>query len=99
MSSNKLLKTVLMKIMVVQSFSKECISSMVKLLAMAQRIKRNTSVTHVSKLNGLDRLSGRSLGESEFKSQYNTRALVESNAGNDIGRLMSLIFLFVCNLP
>jgi hypothetical protein len=66
MSSTKLLKIVLKKIMLVTSFESESVSNIVKLLAMAQNSKRNPSVTHVSKLNGLDKLIGRSLGESEL---------------------------------
>jgi hypothetical protein len=81
------------------SFESECVSNTVKLLAMAQNGKRNPSVTHVSKLNGLDKLIGRSLGESEFGSKYNARIFVESTACNDIVSLTVYDFVFVNSSP
>jgi hypothetical protein len=85
--------------MLVLSFESDCVSNIVKLLAMAQNGKRNPTVTHVSKLNGLDKLIGRSLGESEFRSQYNARIFVESTACNDTVSLTEYSFVYVNSSP
>jgi hypothetical protein len=77
-----------MKLMVARWFPAKHIPNMMKLLTMAQNMKKKISITHVSKVNGLDKLIGRSLGESEFQSQYNTREFRESIACNDIEFLM-----------
>jgi hypothetical protein len=77
----------------------ERMSNMVKLLAMAQNIKNKTSVTHVLKLNGLDRLIGRSLGESEFRSQYSILSFTDPIAWNDIETLGASHFTLVSKFP
>jgi hypothetical protein len=72
---------------------------MAKLLEMAQNIKKKTSANHVSKLHGLVRLTGRSLGESEFRSQYNIRVFVESIVFINTESITSSNFVFVNNPP
>jgi hypothetical protein len=98
-SSNNPLKQVLMKLMVALWFPGEHIPNMMKLLTMAQNMKRKISITQVSKVNGLDKLIGRSLGESEFRSQYNARIFVESTTCNDIEALTEYNFVYVNSSP
>jgi hypothetical protein len=86
-----------MKLILLQLF--ELKSSILKLLTTAQSNKRQPNVNHVAQLNGIDRFIGRSVGESEFRSQYTTRSFLESTAWKSIDGITPVYLVNVITCP